>query len=89
MASSAAHSTDEHKHPHPSYNRTATLKLRKYQRTKCLKRRNNLIKKALEFYEDFGYDVYVHLRQGNRSYIVTNDAPSWPPVHSNIVSNFA
>ena len=51
-----------------------------------LKRRNNLIKKADEFHQDFDFDVCLLLRSGARTYVYANHKPSWPPVLPEVVS---
>ncbi|KAI8626621.1 hypothetical protein F5Y19DRAFT_478488 [Xylariaceae sp. FL1651] len=48
----------------------------KRQATKAIKRRNTLIKKADDLYNDCGYEVLLTLRKGSRSYVYTSvDTP--------------
>lgn len=59
----------------------------KAERTRRLKRRNNLIKKANEFHSDFGFKVYLMIQGSNRRYIYTTNETdnSWPPALSDMV----
>ena len=58
----------------------------KAERTRRLKRRNNLIKKVNEFHSDFGFKAYLMIQGGNHRYIYTTETgTSWPPALSDMV----
>ena len=58
---------------------------RKRQNTKISKRKHTLFKKAHSFHEDCGFEVYLLLRKGYRSYVY-NSRREAPPPHAEIVS---
>ena len=58
---------------------------RKRQTTKISKRKKTLFQKAHSFHEDCGFEVYLLLRKGYRSYVY-NSRQEAPPPHAEIVS---
>jgi len=60
-------------------------------RNRRLKRRNTLIKRAHDFYMDFGFKVYLMLEGGQKRYIYTSNGVEevfWPPDLANLVRRF-